>query len=57
MSKEVRIPENSVNYRETVSKGWRRYNKFTFPKYNEDFYTINFIPNKNADKPRYSLHF
>jgi hypothetical protein len=57
MAKEVRIPENSVYYKETVTKGWRRYNKFTVPKYNdEDFYTINFIPNKNADKSKNILY-
>jgi len=45
MAKEVKVPDESIYFRETLSKGWRRYNKYTVPKYNDND-IINFIPNK-----------
>ena len=62
LAKEVRVsPSKSgthIYFRETLCKGWRRYNKFTVPKYNvdDDFYTINFNPNKKAYKSKNILY-
>jgi hypothetical protein len=44
MAKEIRVSEESLYFREILCKGWRRYNKFTVPKYNDNCDIINFIP-------------
>lgn len=51
---EVRVPseehdQEKIYFRDSKAKGWRRYNKLTVPKYNENNENIIFIPNKKAD--------
>ena len=41
---EVKTDEDQY-FRETKKYGWRRYNKLTVPKYNNDKNDINFFPN------------
>jgi len=48
VAKEVKVPHESIYFRETTNNGWRRYNKYTVPKYtdtNGDI--INFITHNN----------
>jgi len=46
MAKEVTIHDESIYFRETKNNGWRRYNKYTVPKYNDTSGDIiNFISN------------
>jgi hypothetical protein len=35
VAKEVKVPDESIYFRETTNNGWRRYNKYTVPKYND----------------------
>ena len=44
VAKEVKVPDESIYFRETKVNGWRRYNKYTVPKYNDNNGDIiNFI--------------
>ena len=44
VAKEVKVPDESIYFRETKNNGWRRYNKYTVPKYTDTSdYLINFI--------------
>ena len=50
---EVRVSnedqsQEKIYFRDYKGKGWRRYNKLTVPKYNENNENIIFIPNKKA---------
>ena len=48
VAKEVKVPHESIYFRETTNNGWRRYNKYTIPKYNDTSRdSINFINHNN----------
>lgn len=48
VAKEVKVPDESIYFRETINNGWRRYNKYTVPKYTDTGDSlINFITHNN----------